>query len=340
MDSSSTRTPTSPQALPVRVSPLGATAAALPLSSGLSPGRHDCISKGHASVVNTIVLSRELNSNTIFCCFGRYTMRKEISKRHVKSWFALVLIVVGLCSWYLGWFYGLHFSSSSTCPSSVKTVIGCPPLQTPQQQQQSSCLGTEVTSGWKEPVATRVPTPTPCVWQASSAPACHAEQLRPGPVALSYHQNPDFLLVSFGSGDYVSSLSRNDGIWFEDSTRDLILRFLSATTTSPKGIAESCAEAPVWYLDVGANIGLHSLAAASAGFPVFALEAQQATSSRLACSKQINNFPHLALRRVALGPTRGVLCMSNEKFSSNVGGFAVGLRNKADDIADLECKER
>lgn len=71
-------------------------------------------------------------------------------------------------------------------------------------------------------------------------------------------------------------------------------------------------------LDIGANIGLHSLNLASKGFPVHAFEPAPANFNFLKCSKVINQFDNLVLNNFGLSSKDAELCIRISSF--NRGG--------------------
>jgi FkbM family methyltransferase len=161
-----------------------------------------------------------------------------------------------------------------------------------------------------------------CSWQPLSAPElelCAPTFMRPGANTLAYHQDPDFLAVCHGPSDYISSGCVNDRNFFEWSTSRWMGSVLTAARAARPG-GETCAgDSVVWYLDVGANLGLHALHQAALGVPTLALEMMLGTAARLACAKLVNRFEHLVVRRVGVGATRTHACASNPT-EGNVGG--------------------
>ena len=67
---------------------------------------------------------------------------------------------------------------------------------------------------------------------------------------------------------------------------------------------------PVWFLDVGANIGVHSTAVSAAGFPVLAVEGFPSSAARLACSKLLNKWEGLVVVNEAVAPTTSRVCFA------------------------------
>lgn len=162
-----------------------------------------------------------------------------------------------------------------------------------------------------------------CRWQPLTAPElelCAPAHMRPGANTFVYHQDPDFIALCHGPGDYISSGCRNDKPLFEWSTSRWMGEVLAAAREAARPGGDAC-DGPgvVWYLDVGANLGLHALHQAALGVPTLALEMMLGTAARLACAKLANRFEHLVVRRVGVGASRTHACASNPT-EGNVGG--------------------
>lgn len=71
-------------------------------------------------------------------------------------------------------------------------------------------------------------------------------------------------------------------------------------------------------LQVGSNIGVHSLHVAASGFPVVAVEGFPPTAARISCSKLMNGFESLVVVPSAVGAVEGDLCF--DTYVVNVGG--------------------
>lgn len=145
-------------------------------------------------------------------------------------------------------------------------------------------------------------------------------------VGLSIHTKNHYTLVNYGRGDVVSDLSPTGPNFFEQGQSDLIVELLrNASGGAPRlrGSAGDCVGSragDVWFLDVGSNIGVHSLAVSAAGFPAVAIEATPATAERVRCSAAINRFDSLVVVNAAVGNTPGAkLCISIGD-ESNQGG--------------------
>ena len=143
-------------------------------------------------------------------------------------------------------------------------------------------------------------------------------------------------LVTYGFGEVISqicldsmNLVEEHRIFFEEyATRfavDLLrsvaaIEYINRLENRTEGCIVSRAELP-WMLDVGANIGVFSVAAAAAGFPVIAIEATPGTALRLSCSAARNNAPHLRVINAAVAdhdaPTE--LCIRVRGGDENVG---------------------
>ena len=149
-----------------------------------------------------------------------------------------------------------------------------------------------------------------------------------GRVGLSFHTKNRYALVTYGRGDVVSDLSPTGPSFFEQGQSDLIVQLLlnksaaggvRARTAAVGECAGSRAD-DVWFLDVGSNIGVHSLAVSAAGFPAIAIEATPATAERLRCSAVFNHFSSLVVVNAAVGNAPGSkLCISIGD-DSNQGG--------------------
>ena len=213
----------------------------------------------------------------------------------------------------------IEAASATQTPSSLPTIALSPqPTMTHAHGAQSTAAAAVVVVARGD-----------CAW--ASAHVCSAEELRPGPVSIAYHKSPDFVLVAFGADDFVSQVSlKNDEPYFEQFASDNFIRQLQAARrerarndTANASARESCLNDPVWLMDIGANIGLHSLSAAAAGFPVLSDEAAHSTYTRLACSAATNGFAHMRAVRAAVGASHGGSVCIASAHSGNVGGEAV-----------------
>lgn len=161
--------------------------------------------------------------------------------------------------------------------------------------------------------------PIVCPFEASPLPC----DLGKAPLSLhrlglSFHTKNRYSLVTYGGGDVVSGLSPSGPAFFEQGQSDLIVQLLLHATggaSRPRGgEGDACVGSradDVWFLDVGSNIGVHSLAVAAAGFPVIAIEATPATAERLRCSALLNHFSSLVVVNAAVGNAPGTkMCMS------------------------------
>lgn len=67
---------------------------------------------------------------------------------------------------------------------------------------------------------------------------------------------------------------------------------------------------PAWFLDVGANIGVHSAAVASAGVPVLSVEGYPTSAARVACTKALNKWDHMLIVPEAVTAAPGKVCFA------------------------------
>jgi len=125
---------------------------------------------------------------------------------------------------------------------------------------------------------------------------------------VSFHTRARFSLLHYGSSDQVSAICPTGDNFYEQRFSDFIVKLLEeenngrgtgARTTTGQCVGSFAGS--VWYLDVGANVGIHALAVAAAGFPVVAIEAMPPTAARLACSQALNDFQHMHVVRAAAG---------------------------------------
>lgn len=95
--------------------------------------------------------------------------------------------------------------------------------------------------------------------------------------------------------------------FFEQGTADFFVAQM-------RGVAAARALAgdarPAWFLDVGANIGVHSAALAAAGVPVLAVEGYPTSAARLACTKALNKWDHLVVVPEAVAAAPGTVCFA------------------------------
>jgi FkbM family methyltransferase len=78
-----------------------------------------------------------------------------------------------------------------------------------------------------------------------------------------------------------------------------------------------------WLLDIGASIGMHTLSAAKAGFPVMAIESSPESIARLRCSLGLNGLKSTILLNVGAGyPTNGdKLCVKSHDDTNAAKNF-------------------
>ncbi len=154
--------------------------------------------------------------------------------------------------------------------------------------------------------------------------------------AVSVHTSRNFTLATYGTADFVSRVSSSGSKFFEQDVTDLIILLLGVETVAAGALLPakgsqatnglcvgSSKNAGVWFLDVGANIGVHAVAVASAGFPAIAVEATPSTAERLRCSRVLNQLPHLHVVQGAVHHKGGLpLCIGH--WAGNFGGNAMG----------------
>lgn len=132
-------------------------------------------------------------------------------------------------------------------------------------------------------------------------------------------------LVTFGPGEFISDVCLRGGenIFWEERMSNFILGLLrggsapsssaapppaapppppTTTTTTNPGNASSLLATMPWFLDIGSNLGVHTVAVARAGFPVVAIDANPTAVARLRCSLALNALSsQVTLLHLALG---------------------------------------
>ena len=150
-------------------------------------------------------------------------------------------------------------------------------------------------------------------------------------VGLSLHLRTRFLLVRFDRDDDTSGNCLTGEEFHEQGLSDFIveaLRISAARRSEPlPGCGDELGRA--WYLDVGANIGVHALAVAAAGFGVVAVEGMPSTAARLQCSKLLNGFEHLYIAAQAAGPEERAHACMHRPNNHNMGAVQVGAGEDA-----------
>lgn len=178
---------------------------------------------------------------------------------------------------------------------------------------------------------------TACPFDETSIPRCNPWAfVNAANFAVSVHTSRNFTLATYGSADFVSRVSTSGSKFFEQDVTDLIILLLRSETVAAGALLPatgsrasngqcvgSSKNAGVWFLDVGANIGVHAVAVASEGFPTIAVEATPSTAERLRCSRVFNQLPHLHVVQGAVHHKGGLsLCIGH--WAGNFGGNAMG----------------
>ena len=156
----------------------------------------------------------------------------------------------------------------------------------------------------------------------SSLQACRPDRYTSTRTLLGVSANTlaDFTLVHYGPSDFVSSQSPSGPAFYEAAYTSFIIGLLRHVaggsytphgTRAPDGHCVGTRSGDVWFLDIGANVGVHAVAVAAEGFPVVAVEASPATAERLRCSAALNRFSHLFVVNAAVDSVSGLpLCMT------------------------------
>jgi FkbM family methyltransferase len=134
--------------------------------------------------------------------------------------------------------------------------------------------------------------------------------------AAASKPSPEWWMAAYGDADYITSRSKpGSDTFFEEGSARFFVRTLR-TARAARAAANDAR--PVWFLDVGANIGVHALAVAAAGFPTVAVEGSPPTAARLRCSKLMNSFEHLVVVHAAIAAQEGPVCFA-ERDVNNAG---------------------
>lgn len=145
-----------------------------------------------------------------------------------------------------------------------------------------------------------------------------AVRAAPTTLPLVFHTGAStFTLLLHGPDDWISPRCASGPRFFEQPYTDFIVALLRLEgapsvggRASLDGHCIGTRPGDVWFLDVGAMVGVHSLGVAAAGFPVVAVEAMPTTADLLRCSKAANSFSHLRVLHVAASNESGiVMCM-------------------------------
>jgi len=131
----------------------------------------------------------------------------------------------------------------------------------------------------------------------SSEPFLTGFLLKTPPIRILLHDPMDDVFVS-----RITWESRGNGNFFENAISYTLLSAMQQD------------ENP-FMLDIGANIGVHSLFIAGKGFDVAAFEPLPLNFNLLRCSRYLNDENiqrHLTVHNVALGETDGMICMEYE----------------------------
>lgn len=145
-------------------------------------------------------------------------------------------------------------------------------------------------------------------WAAAAAGcdmvALMGDAAAPAPLTLTWHAPPDaYLLFAYGPQEYVTQASLpGAAVFFEQHVSDFLVRALRAVAARRPG--------PAWFLDVGANIGVHTGAVATAGFPVLAVEGFPTTAARLTCSRLVNHWSGVTIAPEAIASSARKVCFA------------------------------
>lgn len=121
-----------------------------------------------------------------------------------------------------------------------------------------------------------------------TCPLCTSSDSCPVSWRVASNTRDGYDLFTYGPGELISaaclSASQSGGRFFEESMSDWVSSLLLHTRLSN--------DAPwaAWLLDVGSNIGVHTLHSAASGAHVIAFEANPATAVRIRCSVARNGF--------------------------------------------------
>ena len=156
---------------------------------------------------------------------------------------------------------------------------------------------------------------------------------------VAHNPRMSYDLATLGPGEFMSDicLKGKNNLFYEEGLSSLIVKLLKLpprpppgseraqkkmaptsgrTTThrephrveedSPNEAGPSLLLTKPWLLDIGASLGMHTLSAAKAGFPVIAIESFAKSAARLRCSLGLNGVTSTVLLNVGAGyPTNG-----------------------------------
>lgn len=144
-------------------------------------------------------------------------------------------------------------------------------------------------------------------WAIAAAAGCDVSALMgdaEAQLSITWHAPPGmFALFAYGPQEYVTRFSQpGSATFFEQHVSDFLIRALHAVASRRPG--------PAWFLDIGANIGVHTGAVATAGFPVLSVEGFPTTSARLECSRRLNKWSRVAVAPVAISLESRTVCFA------------------------------
>lgn len=210
----------------------------------------------------------------------------------------------------------------------------------------SDMYGRNVTDTIRLPKSLQKQEGKSTAWQSSSDPSrrCHPASFigaypneENGFIpqhVFTWQRQPPFFLIGNSRHDYITSLARPETPFFEFHVSEWLVEILDqAREDRGRGKAQASEEQfvqhhPVWFFDIGANIGVHTLHVAATGYPVVAIEGFPPTGAHLACNKKINNFDHLYVIPEAISSKEQDLCFSVPLFNN------IGASNAAKDYTE------
>lgn len=173
---------------------------------------------------------------------------------------------------------------------------------------------------------------------------------------VAHNPRMSYDLSTLGPGEYMSDvcLRGKSSLFYEEGLSNLIVKLLKVPPRPPPGternkksptlstraaathkdkvvppslkVIDDTSEAgpsllltKPWLLDIGASIGMHTLSAAKAGFPVIAIESSPDSVAHLRCSLGLNGLKSTILLNVGAGyPTNGdKLCVKSHDDTNN-----------------------
>lgn len=126
-------------------------------------------------------------------------------------------------------------------------------------------------------------------WANRTCPACLTPASCPLTWQVATNARDGYSLHTYGAGEIISAAclsAGSTGRFFEEAMSDFINALLKTHAEGAQGGAAWAS----WLLDVGSNIGVHTMHAAAAGAHVIAVEANPATAVRIRCSVARNGF--------------------------------------------------